>query len=1002
LIPRSALYVLIAVVAFSLVVPAFASSIFVFERSPTLEKSLGTSTFAPQVAVDGDDVYSVFIEQSPTHILRFETTNVNTPTSYSGVDVWDGFGTTMSNPEIFVASNGDIYTAFQEDVDGLLAGDIIYVTVVRSTDSGATFPIGASCLGLPDAVGINTDDLIGAGENFKIAADAGEVYIAYIDGTDLYFVSDTYVGDGCGFYTGEFTVDTTDTVTNLDMIYNGTNIYIAYEINAAGTKEVKLATSTNGGTSFATITNLSNSAGVDSTEPKLSLSGDYLYVTWQENTGANSEVHFMSYDASTTTFGSDTRLDDSAVTAASVTPQIASSGSNVYAVWADKVDSTSNNQEIVMRKSADSGANFASSVSISSSTADSLNPKISAEGNNLNIVWQDQTIDGTNGELWFRTSADSGATFGGLQIISETALTPVGTDLIGTDLTIPEISSSSSATAVVWKIDATGGLTYAKPANVTNIDVSFDKIEYANATSATITVRDTSASGSVNVGVLVNGASESTENLSGSAGVFTGIITTGVAGDVLRVNYPTDSGNFTTFAKVFGTRDLAWVPSIDPLVVGNLYGLTVTDASANTNPFVNDTVTVTITTTADGGAPDLDTDTVVLTETNTNTGIFSGTENITFMPGDYTPNISDNIVATLLNDTIANDLLIETNSRVINSTSDPTGVTITLTETSLTSNEYKATFSFCETPGCSDAATKTIYAQAGDLFGMSTPVGTHKTHGIIEPISSDRRALLVNDFLASEVDISVNGLSVLNVGLDDSLSPGGGGGGISRAGLVVQAVGAIATFGGGGSGSTGPPSFTNEHFSINTGGITLSEDSSSGTTSSFNVGEESNLQIDFRLPAGYNDLDHIGLYANIGPGQDKYDSDTYIYFDKYKTPQITIHDPHGFFNSVDIDVTEPKQSYLEVDFVFDFAKSLEDNDVIFEAWNLQRQSALKEIPDLLDVIDDTIPEIEDEPVPEVIVEEVQQKTPVPEWIKSNILTMIHLHKELDIFYKIKS
>jgi hypothetical protein len=138
--------------------------------------------------------------------------------------------------------------------------------------------------------------------------------------------------------------------------------------------------------------------------------------------------------------------------------------------------------------------------------------------------------------------------------------------------------------------------------------------------------------------------------------------------------------------------------------------------------------------------------------------------------------------------------------------------------------------------------------------------------------------------------------------------------------------------------------------------------------------------MEFKLPGGLNNLDHIGLYANIGPGQDKYDSDTYIYFDKFKTPQVTIHDPHEFFKSVNVDVTEPTLGTIGVDYLFDFAKSLDNGNVVFEAWNFKKDSALKEIPGLFKADNLIKPEI----LPETeTIQPTIQRPPVPDWVKSN-------------------
>jgi hypothetical protein len=477
------IFILSAVLFSGTLSPAFSSPIFLYDPISSIEESLGTSTRSPQIAVDGDDVYTFYLDTTTQDVMRFAGTNIATPTTYSDVEVYDGFGGLLSIPQIIVYEPGEMYVGFIEDTGGFG----VFIDIVRSTDGGTTFPIDGTFF-VPDGL-----ELLGvptAGENFKIAADAGtdEVYIGFIDSGIVNFVPYTYCAcaDFIGVAPNPLPVlvnGATVGATNMDMIKDGTNVYLTWEDNSSGTKEIMFAHSSDNGSTWTPI-NLSNTLSVSSTSPKLSISGSNVYVTWIENTGINSEIHFRGSNDSGVTFGADMRLDDPAVTAESETPQIASSGSNVFIVWADNVDDLLSNQEIVLRKSIDSGATFSDLVSLSLSTGESSNPRITAQGTNLDVVWQDKTINAGNGELWFRSSADSGATFGGLQIV---------TDHPGSyPSPVPEIDSSSTASAVAWKQFAVGGNSFVKPATVTNIDVSFDKIEYAKTDVATITVNDVS------------------------------------------------------------------------------------------------------------------------------------------------------------------------------------------------------------------------------------------------------------------------------------------------------------------------------------------------------------------------------------------------------------------------------------------------------------------------------------------------------------------------------
>jgi|GEM_PF-5155061 len=219
----------------------------------------------------------------------------------------------------------------------------------------------------------------------------------------------------------------------------------------------------------------------------------------------------------------------------------------------------------------------------------------------------------------------------------------------------------------------------------------------------------------------------------------------------------------------------------------------------------------------------------------------------------------------------------------------------------------------------------------------------------------------------------------------------------SNSKFAIGGVAALALLGlGSGIDSAGPPSFDSSSFTLSTGfGGTLSD----GTIPPLEVGTQSNISMGFKMPGGLGELNHLGLYANIADGKEKNDSDTYIFFDKYKTPQVTIHDPHGFFKSSSVDVKEVSRGNLEVDYTLDFAKPLDEDDVVFEAWNNARESAQIELPNLLKVINNSIPqdtlqqeiiqdtlqqEITQDTLQQEIIQEITpEKTPVPKWIKSN-------------------
>ena len=90
---------------------------------------------------------------------------------------------------------------------------------------------------------------------------------------------------------------------------------------------------------------------------------------------------------------------------------IAISGDNVYIVWFNDQNTPNNNSELFFRSSNDSGITFADKINLSNTTtADSINAEIAADGNNVVITWCERNA--TSEEPVVRVSTDNGATFG--------------------------------------------------------------------------------------------------------------------------------------------------------------------------------------------------------------------------------------------------------------------------------------------------------------------------------------------------------------------------------------------------------------------------------------------------------------------------------------------------------------------------------------------------------------------------------------------------------------
>ncbi|HEX5904958.1 MAG TPA: hypothetical protein VFY50_02810, partial [Candidatus Nitrosocosmicus sp.] len=193
---------------------------------------------------------------------------------------------------------------------------------------------------------------------------------------------------------------------------------------------------------FGDVVNLSNNTA-DSYNQEISVSGDNVYIVWQDAqklTQGNSSISFISSNDGGQTFGDVVNLSNN--TGFSEHPQMAVNGNNVHIVWADD---TSLNRDIYFISSNDGGQTFGDVVNLSNNTADSYNQEISVSGYNVYIVWQDaQKLTQGNSSISFISSNDGGQTFGDVVNLSNNA----------GKTSFPKISSSQENVYVAWNIDS--------------------------------------------------------------------------------------------------------------------------------------------------------------------------------------------------------------------------------------------------------------------------------------------------------------------------------------------------------------------------------------------------------------------------------------------------------------------------------------------------------------------------------------------------------------------
>ncbi len=119
----------------------------------------------------------------------------------------------------------------------------------------------------------------------------------------------------------------------------------------------------------------------------------------------------------------------------SIKPQISTEGNNVYVVWTDDTPIPENN-DVFFARSIDGGQTFSEPDNLSENTGNSFNvePQISTERNNDYVIWEDST-SGIDDDIFFARSTNGGQTFSSLP---DNLSNNIGHSVI------PQISSATS------------------------------------------------------------------------------------------------------------------------------------------------------------------------------------------------------------------------------------------------------------------------------------------------------------------------------------------------------------------------------------------------------------------------------------------------------------------------------------------------------------------------------------------------------------------------------
>jgi hypothetical protein len=232
----------------------------------------------------------------------------------------------------------------------------------------------------------------------------------------------------------------------------GSNVYVVWRDNSSGNDDIYFSSSVDNGTTFNGIENLSNNDG-RSDKPQIAAVGVNVYVVWRDNSSGKDQIYFKRSSDTGNSFNTTENLSNT--NGSSTDPQITATGNNAYIVWSDN---TTGNGDIYFKSSTDNGTSFSFPKNLSTNLdGPALFPQVEAIGNNVYVVWQDETPD--KGRIRFRASNDNGNDFSITRVLSQENEVNANS---------PQLSVSERAIYVVWEDNSRSGNNSSK-----NFDLLF-------------------------------------------------------------------------------------------------------------------------------------------------------------------------------------------------------------------------------------------------------------------------------------------------------------------------------------------------------------------------------------------------------------------------------------------------------------------------------------------------------------------------------------------------
>lgn len=356
-----------------------------FSDTINLSNNSGSS-FNPTIAQSENNIYVVWQDDTGNTgntSIFFQKSSDGGATFSDSINLSNDTGFAV-NPQISNFGNS-VYIIWQDDTAG--PDEILYK---RSIDNGSSF----ETLNISQSVG--SDSIDG-----KIYAINNNVYIVWTEGnfdegrTSVFARASS--DGGATFSESKNLSNNTGYASVPEVFSSGDNEYVLWMEGKFNQGDIMFKKSSDGGATFGQTIRLSET-NETSSNPLLFTDGRFVYSVWMTNETNKANVYSRSSTNYGTTFENVMNLSRGSFGVSNLA--LAGNNSSICVGW-EQISTTGSN--IAFRRSNDAGATFSDTINLSENTGNSSYPAISIYNNKSYVVWQ-ENIDGSNHIMFTKES----------------------------------------------------------------------------------------------------------------------------------------------------------------------------------------------------------------------------------------------------------------------------------------------------------------------------------------------------------------------------------------------------------------------------------------------------------------------------------------------------------------------------------------------------------------------------------------------------------------------